>query len=239
MTLKNIADALGITAYPEILDRLTADPSIPDASVINLPLIHSLQKEYDLFGDYYDAVLQGAEDLERDSLRRSWGDAVCRCLPYLSYTERRAVPIPATDKTPAGDMLPLLMLIPLVPSSVEAYRSHGFSEEEIRQLLASYAGAIRTVHNRTGRPGYDKTYYNWMKLYANTRIFLFGGFNFEIKTMPDNVLVLQNRESGALMPLLHQNKIHKSGLILGSAGCKDSDGAFDIAVREDENAYRG
>jgi len=64
MTLKNIAEALGITAYPEILDRLTADPSIPDASVINLPLIHSLQKEYDLFGDYYDAVLQGAEDLD-------------------------------------------------------------------------------------------------------------------------------------------------------------------------------
>ena len=71
MTLREIADKLGIEKYPAVLDEVYA--SLPEDSntVCDLDLIDSLQQEYELFGEYYELVREAAQKIEADPVRRT------------------------------------------------------------------------------------------------------------------------------------------------------------------------
>ena len=238
MELCEIARALGIGAYPPVLDQIYANLSQENADICNIQRIAALQQELNLLGEHYDAVLDGIRALQQDPARLCWGQVVSTYLTNATLEEAQSVPLPVAKGD--GDVLPLLVLLTQVPSAVEGYRSRGFSMDAIQEILSSFQDCVGRVRICTGVTGLDLRFYHWLCLYIKCRIFLFGGFMFEIASFSDNgCVVLKNRETGALVPLMHQVTLHKSGMILGSAGCEDPEGSRTVVFEETDDGFRG
>lgn len=234
MEIRSVAAALGIEGYPEGLETCGKEKGI------SLPaLVNRLQERYDLFGSYYDTVMTAAKQIAQDPVRLSWCQTVWAYLQDATLAQARAVPVPDSDGTPAGDLLGLMLLLPSVELSADNYRGRGFDEGLIRQTLGAYQKSVAITEDRTGRPGIDRTYYNWLCLYAKALIFHYGGFNFEIRKMNPGVLYLRNRADGSLQCLLCSGTVHSSGRILGSGGYEDEAGAWQVEFRETGDAFCG
>lgn len=231
MELRNIAEALGIPEYPEVLDQATP------VDICDIGRIAALQEEFNLFGDFYEAVCAAAKTLAQDPQRLAWGEAIAGYAAQATISQIRTIPFPL----PEGkvDMLPLLVHLPMIPGAIASYRSRGFSEETIRELMASYRGCMSVVLQQTGISGLDKRYYGWLFLYSKALIFRYKGFLFEVASVPDRAVFLKNKETGQLVPLLLQGSIHRSGLILGSAGCEDPEGSREVTFRETAEGFYG
>ena len=92
---------------------------------------------------------------------------------------------------------------------------------------------------RHGRPGLDRTYYDWITLYIFAIIFPCGGFLFNIGRNRKDNYVLRNKKDGRVVILLDQRSAHRSGYILGSAGKTDEEGAFQTSVTETQTEWIG
>lgn len=237
MTLVEIARSLGIEAYPEALDAVyeaqhfynPCDHSVPEA----------LQAQYDLFGQYYDALLAAMEQLPEDPARYTWAKVVSAYIQTVPVEISSRIPMPATDGTPAGDLLPLIIMLPLIPLSIKEYRRKGFSEEEIQACLKAYQSSLNILTGQYGRPVVNQLYFWWLGLYAKAAIFRYGSFQFELRKAYNDVTFLKNQLTGQCVPVMTGGTVHHSGRILGSAGCTDPTNAFTVTLRETEDAWYG
>ncbi len=233
MKLKEIAERLGVVSYPEEyelayerLGELNIDISCPDA-------LDTVEKEYHLFGEYYDTIRELTLALKNDPDRLLWGNVVATCIRL--YPSAKS-PLPKTDETPLGDFYPLLVLMPLLPSVAPLYRSYGFSEDEVKSIMESFARIIESTKKRTGRPGYTQGYFTWQKKYVKGILFRFGSFNYELRTFT-GAYVLKNRSTGELVPCPTAGRFHRDGMLLGNAGFTDEEGAFEASFEETESAF--
>lgn len=239
MQLKEIAQSLGIQSYPEAMEAVYENLSVKRRSVCDLSLIASLQAEFNLFGEYYDAVVEGAQALANQPVALLWAETVSTYIADVTISDATKVPCPPSDGSPALHMLPMLTLIPLLPNAIADYRRRGFDDETIRGLMRTAGNCIRTTHQRTGKPGLSTGYYKWFCIYAKAMLFKLAGFNFELKKLPKYVVCLRNRQDGSLVLLDYGRTLHKSGMILGAAGCEDPEGAFEAVFSESEDCYQG
>jgi len=239
MEFNEIALALGIETYPEELEAVYQKLPEYKVNIFDEELITQLQEQYEAFGDYYDAVIAAARDMRNDPIRTAWTETVATYIQNVGMPEIRKVPYPESNHTPAGDMLPMLALIPMIPKSIEDYRRRGFSEETVASCVKPYGRCIKATFDRTGMVGLNQLYFNWLAIYAKTLIFNIAGFNFELKKFPDYVICLKNKESGEMILLPIHSTVHKSGLILGTAGYEDAEGSFEAVLRETDDGYYG
>jgi len=240
MEFKNIAAELGITAYPPELDKEYSELS-GDVDISSIEFLEELEKNYSALREHYDIVKRGAEELKNDHNRRIYGNVVVSYIRKKTTSVRDAikVPMPASDATLAGDMLPLLILLQLVPASADSYKERGFTDAEVERFVACYRNCMNAVKVRVGRLGINQMYYNWCCLYAKCTIFNYGIFNVEIKQLPNLAIILKNRNSGEYAAVLTSGRFHRSGHTLGSAGAEDEEGAFDAEYSETDDAYIG
>ena len=231
MELRKIADKLGIGAYPEGME------SVQPVDICDEVRIAALQEEFDLFGEYYEEVLSEAQRVSKDPALRAGGEAVAGYAFQASVKDFKTTPFPLPESSVG--FLPLLVQLPMVPVAVAAYRGRGFPEEMIHTLLSTYKGCMDVVYSKTGSRGLNRTYFNWLMLYSKALIFRYKGFQFEVRSFSDQAVILKNRETGKLVPLLLQGKIHKSGMILGAAGCEDATGSWTAEFLETEEGYYG
>lgn len=239
MTLREIADKLGIGEYPAAMNEVYA--SLPEQSgpVCDVELIDSLQQEYELFGKYYEVVREAAQKIEADPVRRSWVRVAQRRAMGESVTVGRSIPMNYEDDCLEGRMMPLMVLLPQIPEGIRLYREKGFPEEQIRNWIGAYKSGMSIVEYRTGKPGLNRLYYNWLNLFAKAMIFSVEGLQFELKEAPANAVFLKNRESGRVVAVMNAGTAHSSGQMLGSAGFEDEEGSFGLEFRETEEAYIG
>jgi len=239
MTLREIADQLGIGEYPAVLDEVYA--SLPEQSgpVCDIALIDSLQQEYELFGKYYELVREAAQKIEADPVRRAWVQVAQKRAMGRSVTVGRSIPFNYEDDSLEGRMMPLMVLLPQIPEGIRLYREKGFPEEEVQKRIGGYRGAIATVEFRTGKPGINRLYYNWLNLFTRALIFNVEGLQFELKECPTPAVFLRNKETGEGVAVMNKGVAHRDGHILGSAGYKDEAGSFALEFRETEEAFIG
>ena len=236
MTFREAAAAIGVEKYPEVLDSVAQGELL---DICDLERLRMLEETYGLFGDNYGEVVQGAKALKEDPARYLWGNTVATFVFGKGITEARTVPTPMSNETPAGDMLPLLIMLPMVPDMVRAYRERGMSEENIKHYLGTFRRSMGVVKVKTGRLGMNQLYYNWTMLYVKAMIFDLGGFNFEMKQFPGGAIFLQNVETGKIVPLMCSGVFHRSGMRLGAAGFEDETGSFAAEFEETDDCYIG
>ena len=231
MDLQSIAQRLGIDEYPAEMETVTP------VDVCDPELIAYIHKEYDIFRDHYEDVIQGAEALRNNPDRYIWAQYASAYIMTLPLEKAKKVPLPMEEGE--GDILPLLIQLPMIPVSAKTYAQRGFTDAEIHDLMAAYYGCFNAIFNKTGTFGLDLRFHRWMLIYAKSQIFLYMGFNMEVLTFPEGAMVLRNKETGEILPLIWDEAIHKSGKILGSAGYEVACGAPFATIHETEDGYYG
>lgn len=239
MRFKDIALALGVESYPEALESIYEARAQNKVNVFDVALITRLQEEFHAFDTYYNDVIDAVHNLNSDPIRTAWAETVSAYIQTADISEIRKIPCPATNGTPAGNMLPMLALIPMIPKSIAEYRRRGFPEEVILNCTQAYGRCIKATYDRTGMVGLNQSYFNWLCNYAKTRIFNTAGFNFELTRFNYNVICIKNKETGELVLLPIHSAVHKSGMILGSAGFEAAEGSFEAVLQETNDGYYG
>ncbi len=238
MRFQEIATILGVEKYSEKLieiyenlDQICVDPCDLDA-------LEALEKKYALLKEHYEAVKEAATAIKNDPVRYLWAKTVATAIKTRQVTNGKDIPTPVSDETPAGDWMPLLLLLPAIPDVEAAYRKLGFDNAEVERIIHSFYNCIGATEKRTGRPGYNRSYFNWQLIYVRTALFRFQSFNYELKELPSGY-ILRNRTSGEILPLMSEGKFHRSGMTLGNAGFMDEEGSFEVTFTETEDAYIG
>lgn len=242
MTLREVAGALGIGKYPEELERVYCNLYRDNVDICNTSYIEELKTEYSFLEEYSELVKAAAKQLRTDEIRRSWGLTVATYLRDYACPTMGKIPLPESDGSLKGDMLPLLILLPLLPKTVERYRKAGIDEVAIQGIFKSFGRCIKSTEKQTGRPGLNAMYYNWLMLYIKVALLPYGSFNFELRTLPmgaEGLWGLKHRTTGEEVLLANGGTYHRSGMVLGSAGFVDARGAFIACFEETEEAYMG
>lgn len=238
MKFQEIAAKLGVENYSEKLieiydnlDQVCVDPCDLDA-------IEALEKKYHVLKEHYDAVRAAAADIKNDSVRYPWAKTVATAIKTGQVTSGKLIPTPLSDETPAGDWMPLLLLLPAIPNVEATYRRLEFDEKEIDRIILSFYNCIGATEKRTGRPGYNRSYFNWQLIYVRGALFRFQSFNYELKEMPF-AYVLKNRTDGTIQPVMDGGWFHRSGMSRGAVGFEEEEGSFEATFTETEDAYIG
>lgn len=237
MELREIALSLGIQEYPAVLDEVYASLPGLDIDICDTELIAHLDDTMNILDTNRDALLAAARALREDPARYLWGQTVAAYFPRATLAEVRAVPLPVAPG--AGDPLPLLILLSQLPSSIEEYRRRGLTEENLRRTLGTFRGCTEVIRRNTGVVGVDLRYYNWLCLYVKCTIFHHNGFEFEIRDFAPGCTVLKNEKTGQLLPMMDGVTLHKSGMLLGTAGCEDPEGSREAVFTETADSYHG
>lgn len=240
MTLSKIAEALGVAPekIPHSFETAFARVEENRHRLITRDMIVHLQEEYNIFGEYYEAVLTAWDDIQTDENKKAWMEGAAVHVLENPLSVARHTPFPATDKTPAGDMLPLFALIPSIEPSYFTYKEKGFTDEQCKKFLNCYKGNIGNAKRAyDGRPGLTAGYFDWLCIYAKAQIFDLGGLNYEIRKQGKLSLILRNKKTGEIMPLVANRTIHRSGYPLGCGGKEDTEGSFEATIEETDDAW--
>jgi hypothetical protein len=147
--------------------------------------------------------------------------------------------MPETDGSFAGDMLPVLVLLQEVPQMIKKYEARGFSDKQIIKNLENFKINIGVLELLNGRPMLAQSHYSWLCNYTKALIFDHKGFNFQPNVWGRNTIVIKNKLTGEHLPIMIRGTFHKSGLVLGSAGCKDEEDSFEAEFSETVEVFIG
>lgn len=240
MTFSEITASLGITQYPEKMDSLYEEVKAGAKPLFDRELIDRQHHSRELFGKYYEDVVRGYEDLLTREPAFLYAQTAALFMQQATQAEAKTIPLPEPDGTPALDMLPLMIELPMVDRGIENFVKRGVSREEAEKSVTTvFRGDIAVNVRRHGRPGLDKLYFNWITLYLYALIFPCGGFRFNLTNIGRFFYVLREKKTGRKVVLLHDRDVHRTGEILGSAGLEDPEGSFHIQVTETDEEFTG
>lgn len=142
----------------------------------------------------------------------------------------------AEDKNELYDTLPLFALLAEIPTMWEEQKKRGIPEDVRRDTANMFENQVQDFIDLNGHLGI-KGYFFWMLRFLDLYILRVGRFNLEYTTFGENYDVFDTKSGLLMMPT--EGRFHRSGQVLGSAGCADEDGAFEVTLTETEDAYIG
>ena len=242
MTLIELAEKIDVKKIELIPKGMFAYYPVPEerkSECCSIEMIERLQEKYDFFGDYAETAKAYWRATEQNELYRTYIDAASLFVKDGEYDDIRRTKLVDPAGTPETDFFPLFIHLPTVEKAIEDYVKRGFSEEEAVGYLHSYRNHIANMDKLHGRPFMSRSYVSWLCHYIKSLLFQTGGFNFELHPFR-NANVIQNKLDSSLAILAANGaEIHKSGLILGSAGAMEEEGSLKATFEETDDAFIG
>ena len=240
MEFREIAEKLGFETYPEALDEVYANLPKDDKPACDLAVIDQLEEKWGFFGKYYEVVKETAAAINADPIRSAWVKVGAK-FGFDNPTEiARTVPVPVADGTAVTDLLPLHILLAQVPQSISEYSRRGFSDEELRKLLAGYRGGISIVESQVGRPQVNTLYFGWLYHYVKVELFDTAGFQFELRKLPPMAMWLRNKQSGEVLCVMCKGHFDITGYqVKGSKNYENPAETFRVTFEETDEKFIG
>ena len=240
MEFRQIAEQLGFEKYPEELDAIYANMADDGAPACDLQRIEQLEQDWGFFGKYYEITKETAIAINADPVRSAWVKVAARFSYDNPSPIARTVPVPKADGTAVTDLLAFHVLLPQVPDAIAQYLRRGFSEDEVRKLMAGFRGGISIVESQVGRPRINTLYYSWLLHYSKVEIFNTEGFQFELRELPGNAMWLKNKEDGTVLCVMCKGTFDGTGFqAKGSKNYEDPKDPFTVTFSEDEEKFVG
>ena len=237
--LRQIADRIGLGEYPPELEAIYEAQKGSTAKACDLDVIASLQEKYDLFGDYYELVVQSANEINADPDMNTWVRVAAQFYRENDRTTANKLPVPALPAKVVTDFMMLQIMMPMIPESFAAMEKRGFTWDELDDARRAYKSGISVVKRQTGTPAVNKTYFSWLGLYARAEIFKISGFWFEVRQFPAQALWIKNKENGQILPLMKATFYRDGTMLLGAKNYEDAEGSFVTEFTEDEENFYG
>ena len=239
MAFSDIVHSLGIEQYPEGMDGVYEEVKAGAEPLFHRALIDR-QNKRDLFGQYYEDVVKGYEDLLTKENAYLYAQTAALYMQRADQEQAKKIPLPEPDGTPALDMLPLMIELPMADRGIAELIKRGYTPEDAEKAIVQvFRGDIAVNVRRHGRPGLDKLYFNWITNYLYAMMFPCGGFRFNLAVNPKIYYVLRNKTTNEVAVLIHDRDIHRTGEMLGSAGLTDTEGSFHVEFTETDTEYTG
>jgi len=239
MEFKEIANALGIETYPEKFEEIYNNLKDEKTNFCDVEEIEKYDKEYSILADYSEVVIKGAKEVLENKELYLYGRVICEYKKVSTTFETRHVPLPVLDGSVARDVFGVLVIFAFLPESVLYYRNHGFSEEEIKKFYAGLKGCIRKCSESVGRPCLSMSRFNWTLIYIFGEMFNYDAFNYQFREFYGGAIVLKNKTTEEFAIMMIENKFHRNGRILGSAGAMDEEDSFEADFKETDEAFIG
>ncbi|MBR6766446.1 MAG: DUF5596 domain-containing protein [Clostridia bacterium] len=134
------------------------------------------------------------------------------------------------------DLLPLFPMLYCIPDQVRTLRKKGVPEDVIADTLNMYEAQVQDFVNIHDHYGICE-YVDWMMRFVRCDIIRVGRFNLEICPYEDEFDIFENNGKIAVLP--KGVTFHRSGQILGNAGCEDTEGSFTAELVETDAYYEG
>ncbi len=246
MTFTECADAVSASHRPEyfpaLYDKMVADGSIDSTALLEEDYICEIDSKYRLFNHTLDAVLESARLIKQDQAlirytnllsaamlnREVWSKCGFASVPFVKEGE------------PARDFVGLIAMFPSMELAYNKMREHNFDDEAIRANFSSFETCIDIHVLRFGWAALNQLYFGWLQRYIDVNIINYGGFNFEmVKSVPPRVIVLKNKISGESVRLMPNIKMHRDGMVLGSADYTDEEGSYIAEFIETDEYFEG
>ena len=136
------------------------------------------------------------------------------------------------------DLLHLYPCIPTMPDSVAFLRSRNVPEDVIAGTMQEYDRCIADGEYRDGRATMTVRLCSWMRTVIENRLINVDRLNYDIPGHYfEHVRIFRKGEETVV--LANGLTLHKSGRILGAAGCDDETDSFVATVTETENTVTG
>lgn len=127
-----------------------------------------------------------------------------------------------------------------IREAMATIRTMGVDEEIIRATYTGIDGCIVASTRLEGRFAFNKTYFLWCTLYKNAVLFKVDRFSFELREgCKLNIYGFINADGEIKILMKEGVKVHRSGLLLGSASAKDESGHFVTNFEEKSDAFEG
>lgn len=239
MTFTELAKSLAIEKYPEKFEEIYNELPADDGALYDVDYLKGLHEKYNMFGNYLELVLRGVEDLKTKPELILWGRIIVEYNRRVTMHEAKMATFPAPDGSPARDMLPLLVMMPIVPDMEKRYADRGFSDAQIYKNMENFRINLWVLELLTGTPKFTAGMYNWLCNYTYAYIFDHKGFNYQPHIWNTQAIILKNLASGESYPMMLAGSFHRDGLALGSAGCEDDEGSFTVTYAETPDIFYG
>lgn len=237
MDFKEIAEYVGVSSYPKEFDDIYLRIDDVNTDFCNITLFEKYEKEYEILKEHYGTVVDSISEIIKDENLYVYGKVFCEYAKTATTTEVRCTPMPILDGTKKRDFFALPVMYSTFPCAVRVYKERGYSDEDIKAAFNQVYLAIESSRKQLGRFAMMDVYYNWSMLYVYGEIFPCGGFTFQLKKFDYTAVILRNRVTLELVPVITDGKFHRDGLALGSVGAEDEEGSFITDFTETEDVY--
>ena len=237
MTLKELATALEIESYPEDFERIYNQLDGDNTAFFNKDEFDVFEREYGILGEYYQLVIDGAEEIKKDKELSLWLSIITEYYKIATKSEIDAVKIPER-KTAGPDVIHIFPFLARMDKTVETYKAHGFSKEEICNTLELFHRVFVLTEMAKGEPGYSSRYRNRSKVYSYCEIFNCGSFNFQFEKMPYHAMLLKNKSTEEFSVIMTEGKFNEEGLIFEERFDRE-EGSFTAEFSETDEEYVG
>ncbi len=144
-----------------------------------------------------------------------------------------------TGDTADYDFLPLLIMLPSIPSLYDNLKAHNVPEDIINATMHQYELCIYLFEERFDRPGFDKRYFDHMQLYVDAQVLNIDRLRFQmIESLDSPIIVLENKEK-ELAVLFNGENINSRGMIKGTPPSAENDNCFYAEVKETDDCFIG
>lgn len=242
MEFIDIINELGIENYPEKAKEIFEQIDLTNTEFISKEFLNRINTEFSVFGEFEKEVIEYATLIKDEPELLAWLNIGIEYLRYYNgnVAACKAFPMPQTTKNEhTMDIFPLIILLDQIPKAYNRYVARGFSHDDSMRCVSAFANCFKGNCTRFKRVLLTQMYYSWLCNYVGAMIFNLDGFNFEVRKFSNNAIYIKNKKTSQLVPLILNEKIHKSGYILGAAGCVDEEDSFVAEFEETDDAFIG
>ena len=193
MNFNDIAEYVGVTSFPEEFEEIYKRINAVETIFCDMSYFKKYEDEYGILGEYYTVATDAIEKIKKDEKLFIYGKIYCEYAKTATTTEVRCTPMPKLDTSAERDYFALGVMYSIFPSAIETLKDRGFSEEDIKNAFKEVYKAIESSKKQLDRPAMMDVYYNWSMLYVYGEIVPCGGFTFQLKQFPHEVILLQNK----------------------------------------------
>lgn len=241
MTLEAMCNELELSKFPEsfgvIYEEIKDTYDAYASLILSDEYITKTLSDCFALSSFTQEILAAAAEVRKS-------DALCLFVCIMEQWLRNGAEDISDYEAPCGeglafDFLHLFPMIPTMPDSVAHLRERNVPEDIIAATMQEYDFCVDMLLRNIGRPAFDKGRFNWVRRVSKNEMIRIGRFKYDLPAKRVTDIRAYRNADGEICVLADGVDVHRSGRILGSAGCEDTSGSFRAEIAETQDKIIG